>query len=555
MVYNLFKLLDDKSKIVLLTLVVFTVGFLVYANTLNFGLSYLDDNNHIHTLAKDYDSKTAVIDVFKNNLLFGRSPTLYYRPMVAVSFILEHKIAGESESFSHFGSVMLHCISCVLVFLFLKKYLFKTTTSFLAALLFAVHPIGIHTVTWIPGRNDSIMLINFILSLAFFIEYIDKKKLYMLAGHIIFTFFCFCSKESGLILIPIFIFYYVTHKDINTHSLKKLKSDKSMLLLIILWIAAACFFLKLRSDVFPGHAGISENLLLSKLFSSDNINMIFDYYSAIFFFRTSFAALWEKATFQIYLMGSLSILLTAFFSFYRKDFHEKIKMSFYFLLPFILLFPTNLAGGRLWFQGNRMYIPLFAIIVTLFSFLTYYIENKKTRTGLISLILIVIFLCLPITTKASYKFKNSIAFWGNVINESSYTNITAIKFHGYSLMQNGRFQEAINELLPLANSLKFNYDELNYALGSAFILNKDYINAAQIFEMMIQKRQMLIPQVYARLILALHFLGNTEKENYYLNEFIKATNSDQSTVIAYLNNLNNFINTERQTNLSRPKTI
>jgi hypothetical protein len=56
---------SSKSKIILLSLAIFAAALLVYANTLTFGLSYLDDNNHIHTLAKDYDSKTAIIDAFK----------------------------------------------------------------------------------------------------------------------------------------------------------------------------------------------------------------------------------------------------------------------------------------------------------------------------------------------------------------------------------------------------------------------------------------------------------------------------------------------------------
>jgi tetratricopeptide (TPR) repeat protein len=202
-----------------------------------------------------------------------------------------------------------------------------------------------------------------------------------------------------------------------------------------------------------------------------------------------------------------------------------------------------------------MYIPLFAIIAMLFSFLTPYIENKKTRTGIISLITVAIFLCLPITTKASHKFKNGIVFWGHIINESPYVNITAIKFHGYSLMNNGRFQEAVNELLSLADSLKFSYDEVNYALGSAFMLNKDYTNAAKIFEIMVQTKQMLIPQVYASLILAMHFSNNEEKANYYFNEFMKSANLDNTATNAYINNFNNFINTQRDTDLSRPKTV
>jgi hypothetical protein len=198
---------------------------------------------------------------------------------------------------------------------------------------------------------------------------------------------------------------------------------------------------------------------------------------------------------------------------------------------------------------------MFGVIIIFISFLTQYLENKKTRAWIIYCFAVIILLCVETNVKASYKFKNSIAFWGNVINENGTFEITSHKFHAYALMNNARFQEAINELLPLANSLKFSYNEVNYALGSAFILNKDYANAAKIFEIMVEKRQMPIPQVYANLILAMHFSNNEEKTNYYFNEFIKATNLNTNSASVYLNNFNNFINTQRKADLSRPKTV
>jgi hypothetical protein len=122
-------------------------------------------------------------------------------------------------------------------------------------------------------------------------------------------------------------------------------------------------------------------------------------------------------------------------------------------------------------------------------------------------------------------------------------------------MDNGRFQEAVNELLPIAQGLNLGYSEVNYALGSAFMLNKDCANAAKIFEIIVQTRQMLIPQVYANIILAMHFSNNEEKANYYFNEFMKTTNLDNTAANAYINNFNNFINTQREIDLSRPKTV
>lgn len=125
-----------------------------------------------------------------------RSPTPYFRPIVAISFTIEHNIAGDSEIFSHLTRFLLHCISCILIFLFFRRYLSKTTSSFLDPLLFAIHPINTYTVTWIPGWNDSIILIDFIVCfIACFIEYIDKKKLYILAKHTVFIFFVFVQKK------------------------------------------------------------------------------------------------------------------------------------------------------------------------------------------------------------------------------------------------------------------------------------------------------------------------------------------------------------------------
>jgi tetratricopeptide (TPR) repeat protein len=541
---NPSKTTETKLKIILLSLLIFAASFLLYANTLRFGLSGLDDNNHIHTDAPAYDSKTALIDAFKTNLLFKLAPTPYYRPIIGVSFVIEHKIAGESESFSHFGSVLLHCISCVLLFLFLKRYLFKTTTSFLATMLFAVHPIAIHTVTWIPGRNDSIMFINFILALAFFIEYIDKKKIFFLLAHILFTFFCFCSKESGIILILIFIFYYVTHYKINISNLKNIKKNLWLFILPVLWILAAILFLKLRKNVFP-ESSLFNNLSLSAILCRDNLNMIFDYYSSIFFLRTPFAALWGKVSLKLYLIGTISILLTVFFAFYKKDTAEKIKMSFYLFLPLLFILPTNLAGRRLWFQGNRMYIPYFAIIVLLSSFLTTYIENKKTKTLTVFGLTIFIVLCGTIAFQASHKFKNSLMFWGSIINESSYANITAYKFHAYALMDNLRFQEAVNELMPIAKSLNFSYDEINYALGSALMLYGDYENAAKIFDIIVTNKQIVAYPVFANIVLAYSHLGNKEKADYYFNMFTQSTKISVQQANDYIAGFANHLNKTR----------
>jgi tetratricopeptide (TPR) repeat protein len=277
-------------------------------------------------------------------------------------------------------------------------------------------------------------------------------------------------------------------------------------------------------------------------FSKDNMTMIFDYYSSAIFFRTPIAA---NSNIYIVSLGILSILITAFFAFYKKTKKEIYKNIFYFLLPAILLIP-NLAGERLWFQGNRMYLPLFTIITLFFSFLSPYIENKKTRKNSIVAISVLLLISAGITFNKSDNYKNGLIFWEAMIRQSNYINITAYKFHAQALMKNGKFTEAINEITFIAQRLNFSYGEINYMLGSAFMLNEDFTNAVRVFELMITNKQMPM-QALANLILAYHYLGNKEKAEHYFNEFGKATQANPQELNDYINGFNAYLNKQRQT--------
>ena len=200
-------------KPLVLGICIFLIAFLVYSKTINFKLTGLDDTNFVEVCAQSYAAKSVWIDAFKNDVLFGKGPTPYYRPVLSLSFAASYKIAGTSEKFAHLINVLLHCVSAVIVFFFTRRYIFPLKTSFLAALLFAVHPAAIYAAAWIPGRNDSIFFIAFFAAFIFFIEYLDKKKLYFLIAHIFFTLVCFFTKESGIMLPFVFLFYYFTHKE------------------------------------------------------------------------------------------------------------------------------------------------------------------------------------------------------------------------------------------------------------------------------------------------------------------------------------------------------
>jgi len=523
-----------RSKALLYSFIVFFAAFLIYSITISYDLTDLDDQNMIIHYSSAYDAPQAVIKAFKTNVLFG-GQTPYYRPVLSLSFVISHKIAGQSIAFAHFINVFLHALCTLLLFLFLRRYLFKENIAFLAALVFAVHPIAIYTAAWIPGRNDSLFLLSFIFAFAFFIEYLDKKKLLFLLGHIFFTLACFFTKESAVILPAVFALYYITNKKPSAADVKQL------VLSILLWIAALVLFLNMRKAVFPDGA-LSLSLLS---FHPDNIRMFFDYYSAVLFGRTPFGALFGEVSPWLYIFGAIAMALTVFFAFYKNSFEQKKRMFFWLIIPLFFLAP-NLIGERLWFQGNRMYAPLMAFIVLFFSFFTPALENQKYRKIALALIWIIILLCAGKTLYAQAGFKDNVAFWDKVIKESNFQNLTAHKFHSFALISKGRFQEAVNESYNTARAAGFANAEIMYGLAYALYMYKDYANAAKTFERIRQiAPNWETAKIYAGIIASYYSLNDKKQGDKNLKEFAALFNASVQEAFNFVANFDQYMQQQR----------
>ena len=508
-----------KSFKFIFAVIVFLTAFLIYAKTTNYQLTGLDDINFIHTFAYKYHPADSFVTAFETNALFG-GPTPYYRPVLSLSFVISDKIAGQSESFAHFVNVLLHAFCALLVFIFLRRYIFDEKISFFAAMLFAVHPIAVYTAAWIPGRNDSLFLIGFILALAFFIEYLDKKKLRFIFLNVLFTLMCFFTKESGLIVPFIFVFYYVTHfKKYGKLDLKEYAAA------VISWVIAMLVFWFARKAAMSG-AGISEVNL-----KPDNIRMFFDYYLSAIFMTTPFRALYGDVNVSFYILGSLAFAMTAFFAFFEKNKEQRIENFFWFALPFILIAPT-LVSERLWFQGNRMYVPMFAIIILFFSFLKPYLTKKNIIVHVV--VAAVFIIGLVASLSGSEGFSGSLPFWNKVVSESNYDNITAKKFQANAYISNNRTDDAVKEMLTINKSINYSDPEIFYFLGVAFYQNENYKDAARVFESLLAHGYMTVPQTYANLALSYYYLKDKQKAQYYFNELVKISHSTPQYALAYV---------------------
>ncbi|MFZ2310978.1 MAG: glycosyltransferase family 39 protein, partial [Patescibacteria group bacterium] len=189
-----------------LILVVF--GFLLYYQTLSFSFTYLDDNKLIldnQTIL----SEAGLLKIFTSDVfLAGASNSFYYRPILSLSFLLDLKLGSTLPFFFHFTNLFLHLAAACLVFFIFKKYFFSKNTSFFLAAIFLTHPVLTQAVAWIPGRNDSLLAILILSSLALFLNFLRTDKLKYFWWHLVCFLLALFTKETAIFLPLLLIIYY-----------------------------------------------------------------------------------------------------------------------------------------------------------------------------------------------------------------------------------------------------------------------------------------------------------------------------------------------------------
>jgi len=134
-----------------------------------------------------------------------------YKEVSSVLNTVNYKIAKNNPFVYHLTNVILHTITCVLLFYFLRLF-FPILPSLIGSCLFAVLPIHTENVTWIAGRAHLLIGLFF---LAIFLLFYYKKYL---LGLLIFTFLSM-SKNMWVGFIPIGVLAYL----LTYHRFKEIK--------------------------------------------------------------------------------------------------------------------------------------------------------------------------------------------------------------------------------------------------------------------------------------------------------------------------------------------
>ncbi len=147
------------------------IAVLPYVNTLQNGFVY-DDNNEV--LTNPYiRSFSHLGDIFSTRILAhlgARGATNYYRPISIFGFLICNKLFGLLPYGFHLANLLLHALIVCVLFGLTKRLFHDQWLAFIAAAIFALHPIHTESVAWVSGVTDLDLALFYLATFWFFVS-------------------------------------------------------------------------------------------------------------------------------------------------------------------------------------------------------------------------------------------------------------------------------------------------------------------------------------------------------------------------------------------------
>ncbi|MEY4659588.1 MAG: hypothetical protein RJB36_1354, partial [Bacteroidota bacterium] len=172
-------------------LVILLAGIFIYIRSLSNGYNLDDELVTINHPLTSVDSGVQWQEIFNSPYSIEKFGYTYgYRPMVHLSFAIEHAIFGESPATSHFINLLIYLLTGAFLFYFLLSWLGRQHL-FLAALttlIFMVHPLHVEVVASIKNRDELLAFLAAFLAMHAYIRLIEKTSIKHLLALALFTF-------------------------------------------------------------------------------------------------------------------------------------------------------------------------------------------------------------------------------------------------------------------------------------------------------------------------------------------------------------------------------
>ncbi len=463
------------------------VALVGHAQVVTFEWAYLDDDALILENAEFLADPANVATAFRQNMFASRpsDEKTYYRPIVIVSYLVNYQLGGTDPFVYQLTNLLLHLAVSLLVLRLLLRLGIAALPATIAGGIFAANVFSPAVVAWIPGRNDSLLLVFALPAVLAYLRFVETGSKGALAGSLVAFGAALFTKEAAVVLAPLLFAYRFLSPAGRERGLRASGGD------LVAWggqFAWLALWYAVRSSIVDP---MSPAFMLRSI--AANVHQIVPYLGkAVFPLGLSTYPLGRDQTFVpglvVVVLLVVLVVMTLRFAASSTSTEERGRPVFLllfgaawfgaFLLPtFVLAEPWD---DALFFE-HRMYAPFVGLLVLVASAPAL---ERATRTAQSALRfagagLFVTGIYLGVTIVHGADFRSPARLWENAV-ATSPSSAVAHMFHGIQLGKAGD-AAAASEAFGRARELDADLPLLAYNAGFAAFQEGRFDEAAARF--------------------------------------------------------------------------
>ncbi len=150
-------------------LLIAVITILVYMGTFRYGILYNYDDD-----AYFQDKSIRELSMASTRNYFSGYYLGMYQPVPVLSYAVIQQLFPESVTAQRLVNFILHCLNALLVLILVSRITGNKMAGWLTALVFAVHPMHVESVTWIATRGNLTYSVFYLLTLICFYDWLQK---------------------------------------------------------------------------------------------------------------------------------------------------------------------------------------------------------------------------------------------------------------------------------------------------------------------------------------------------------------------------------------------